>query len=1474
MGKRNLETATLEIEHPESFTQSLISSLRKSVSVDTGKTDFELENINGADDVAALHARYALGLDCGNYLRSDVMPLYSTQTGRRLSTTILLPSMERASRSGVLASYQKELDIQSKNAGTELNEIAHGVEWLLSMREIADFVDLYLRENGESENGKSEKETMFKSTSIAESTLKTKDGRERACLLMKALLTALGTPLDYALKQRKITVEDQTRTHKEALLRMEGAINLSADAKKTYYELSQPPPSLPEPSPPPPEPPAPPEPSASPSEMPDDGAEPPPLEPFPFGTGAGRTTIPSVFISPTYDKPGIISPPPVQEDVSAPVAAQVFTLLTLLGGGSYTPSFTQGPTLPPSTAPDSGGPLREIIMAPLQELLPDVPPNLQEGENSGLVDLIKEGNLSTKQVYDDVTGEYDERGVLVRLKIPLLAYLDKLLPDLEDRIKALVPAGETLPKDDKELDKLDKLRTLKEIVDALIEAGMDTVRLNAARFYRVLCGNKDCDLYETIERNPDKQKELVGGYNLNQRDVHNLFYYLQNKYKEDNEERKGVKKRASNPKDPLDGAKENNTWSDLAEAMPYIIAWARPPRMQQRYGTQSTIGTEGTSAFSANDEIRIDVTDFTQKARTLASGEIKESKMPPIGCEGDMIGVGANSITPDALCAAMRSLTQISDYEIPPPIKGMDLEHIGILSPVWKVTKPEEWGTFLWKNETYEADNIQNQLRTARQRGTQYRDNLQGGWDAWSDVHYCIGRGLVGLPGAHKTSGKVTTSLAGTVAFNTFNEPPQTLVYSFPASEWRGPSTAYSASTLPKAEIKSFAFEETNTYSDFVLLPAKQENGEHRSRTKQDLKPNKIDYDVPRHAQWMPIKRVNDNNVDIVDIDYSDKALALCKATIDEHLIDHFARLAYDKDTSKPARYFMIAARAATKLHQLESLVSVSKEKYEDYTGAGELYLWEKSLSWYETRPVVRCTDGKVLWPCDAGVHELRGLLKDDTSLTLVKSQNELIGKFKDGWRYADWRPRTDDLEGDKVLGASTDNGVSSISIVDATAQMRQLLRKENTTVPIYVAHRIGALPIDSYSVSETSLPLIKVAPKVLSISSLKGMLQKGLELCKQMHCLQTERDIVDKELQKLSKNPEGGADDDEETNIAVKRQAVVLDDALREASIGGDRLWAFCKHFAGVTSEPVESIMVIDESMMVQQQRQLRDRRRKAADQAAAVHYQIVSSFFKAVLADSKLKLGVDTPSGASTPSLTISSESVRREAAELSRRMGESGGFFNNGVSLNRLLENGTGDLSMEELFVQLRQLGLDLQQTAMQHLQPETSSVGESLAFLGAPRNALFIRWKPEAKAAIRQAYDTFQREFLVSGQMMRHITAYELIEGVSEELCVAFANLCAHMMALAKLNNPQTVMYTSRTATITTAKMIQISLRKLVTIAHEYTMRTGAPMASGNPKDDRQHYFQGMYPLLRPVPRHQPPIDRSGYHSYPPNRYGSG
>ena len=1472
MKKRSLETALPEIEHPESFTQSLISSLQKSVSVDTGKTDLELENIDRADDVAALHARYALGLDCGNYLRSDVMPLYSTQTGRRLSTTILLPSMERASRSGVLASYQKELDIQSKNAGTELNKIAHGVEWLLSMREIADFVDWYLRENGESE-----KETMFESTSIAESTLKTKDGRERACLIMKALLTALGTPLDYALKQRKITVEDQTRTHKEALLQMEGAINLSADARKTYYTLSQPPPSLPEPSlpepsPPPPEPsPPPPEPSASSLEPPDEDAELPPLEPFPLEMRAGRTTIPSVFISPTYDKPGIISPPPVQEDVSVPVATQIFTLLTLLGGGSYTPSFTQGTTLQPSTASGSGEPLREMLMTPLQKLLSDVPPALQKGENSKLIDLIKTGDLSTKQVFDDVTGEYNELGVLVRLGIPLLAYLDEMLPDLEGRINALVQAGETLSKDEK--GELDKLRTLKEIADTLIKVGMDTVRLDATRFYRVLCGNEDCDLYETIERNPDKKKEIVGSYNLNQRDVDNLLYYLQNKYKEDDEERKGVKKRASNLKDPLDGAKENNTWSGLAQAMPYIIALAMLPRLRQRYGTQSTIGTEGTegtSASSANDDIPIDVSDFKQRARNVVFGDIKESKMPSIDCEGDVTRAGANNITPDALCAAMRSLTQISDYEIPPPINGMDLERIGVLSPVWKVTKPEEWGTFLWKNETYGTKDIQNQFRMAQQRGKLYRDDLQGGWDAWSDVHYCIGRGLVGLPGAHKVTGKVTTSLAGTDPFNTSNEPPKTLVYSFPASEWRGPSTAYSASDLPNAEIKSFAFEERKTYSDFVLLPAKQEGGKYRPRTKQDLKPNKIDYDVPRYAQWMPIKQVNDNDV---DIDYSDKAMALCKATIDEHLIDHFTRLAYDKDTTKPARYFMIAARAATKLHQLESLVSVPKEDYDNYTG--ELYFWEKSLSWYETRPVVRCTDGEVLWPCDAGVHELRGLLKDDTSLMWRKSQSKLIGKLKDGWNFADWRPRPDNLEGDKVLGASTGNVVTSISILDATTQMRQLLRKQNTTVPIYVAHRIGALPIDSYPVPETSRTSISVAPEVLSISSLKGMLQKGLELCKQMHCLKTERDIVDKELQKISKNPEGGADDDEETNIAVKRQAVVLDDALREASIGGDRLWAFCKHFAGVTSEPVESIMVIDESMMVQQQRQLRDRRRKAADQAAAVHYQIVSSFFKAVLADSKLKLGVDTPSGASTPSLTISSESVRREAAELSRRMGESGGFFNNGVSLNRLLENGTGDLSMEELFVQLRQLGLDLQQTAMQHLQPETSSVGESLAFLGAPRNALFIRWKPEAKAAIRQAYDTFQREFLVSGQMMRHITAYELIEGVSEELCMAFANLCAHMMALARLNNPQTVMYTSRTATITTAKMIQISLRKLVTIAHEYTMRTSAPMASGTPKDDRQRYFQGMYPLLRPVPRNQPPFNKSGYHRYPPNpRYGSG
>ena len=85
--------------------------------------------------------------------------------------------------------------------------------------------------------------------------------------------------------------------------------------------------------------------------------------------------------------------------------------------------------------------------------------------------------------------------------------------------------------------------------------------------------------------------------------------------------------------------------------------------------------------------------------------------------------------------------------------------------------------------------------------------------------------------------------------------------------------------------------------------------------------------------------------------------------------------------------------------------------------------------------------------------------------------------------------------------------------------------------------------------------------------------------------------------------------------------------------------------------------------------------------------------------------------------------------------------------------------------------------------------------SLEFLSAPRNSLLVRYKPEALAAIRRAFDFFQGEMARLGGHQRKVTAYELIEGRDEALCQEFAAFCGHMLVHSRMFSTSNAMYIS-------------------------------------------------------------------------------
>ena len=341
-----------------------------------------------------------------------------------------------------------------------------------------------------------------------------------------------------------------------------------------------------------------------------------------------------------------------------------------------------------------------------------------------------------------------------------------------------------------------------------------------------------------------------------------------------------------------------------------------------------------------------------------------------------------------------------------------------------------------------------------------------------------------------------------------------------------------------------------------------------------------------------------------------------------------------------------------------------------------------------------------------------------------------------------------------------------------------------------------------------------------------------------------TQRDVQKKQLGELRKLIEQvqvkeGAEASDDFNRNKRR--AVWNDALRESCIAQDRLYAFVRQLSGTISENVDAICQIDEGLLVSQQREARENRQRLATQAAQEQMTLVRTVFAAVMRDSGLSLGIDSKNGKDSHSqLKVVSSTLRKQASEIaSGASGTTEGYFTNSVRLENLLGSGTGEITLEELFRKLGDVGKAIQSAALDG-EVEYEDGSASLDFLSAPRNSLLLRYKPESLSAVRQAFQYFQREMEhQTGRMTRRISAFELIEGHDEALCTAFATFCAHVLVHSRMYSSATAMYIGAWPAAANAQQLKISLQRLVSCAKDYASMTNSP--SFGSVNGRRVYF---------------------------------
>lgn len=607
------------------------------------------------------------------------------------------------------------------------------------------------------------------------------------------------------------------------------------------------------------------------------------------------------------------------------------------------------------------------------------------------------------------------------------------------------------------------------------------------------------------------------------------------------------------------------------------------------------------------------------------------------------------------------------------------------------------------------------------------------------------------------------------------------------------------------------------------------------------------------YCKWAPVKRGLDNGVPCWGIDASPKNCAVADAVVYESMVEFFGDQALEKTRAddKDGGYFFLACAAASKIAQLKSITTVSfnRGNIRSLCNANPVN-GDGTKSFFVTRGVMRCvnlSDTPLLYPCDAGLCSFRITPLDNLVPTSLRADDTIDAN----------------LAFLKTYGAEAVGGRKLVDRARCTRHLKVCLsRRDNETfdetmehiedgdrvVPLYIApppmhrhyspkgHFVEKGNVRPFKGNE--FPQSRKTAR--SLENIPFGLKSGLDSIRRLSDATSGREWIQKLINGNGNPPE--PDD----SASRKRRKAVWDDAKREACIAGDRLYAFVRQLSGNIGEQVDAVCQIDEGQLIRQQQELGAQRRRASERAAQEHMTLVRGVMSEVLKESGLTLGIQNDG--EIGKLKVVSNTLRKQLSELTQRGSRGDGFFSNAVQLEQLLAQGTGEMDLEELFEKLQTAGLELQKAALSAEAPSAAQ-SASLEFLSAPRNSLLVRYKPEALAAMRRAFDLFQSEIARHGGHGRKVTAYELIEGRDEALCSEFAAFCGHMLVHSRMFSTSNAMYISAWPASSNVTMLRISLQRLIDAACTYLNHTQEP--NFLEKGGRATYFKTAPKMHEPV-----------------------
>ena len=314
-------------------------------------------------------------------------------------------------------------------------------------------------------------------------------------------------------------------------------------------------------------------------------------------------------------------------------------------------------------------------------------------------------------------------------------------------------------------------------------------------------------------------------------------------------------------------------------------------------------------------------------------------------------------------------------------------------------------------------------------------------------------------------------------------------------------------------------------------------------------------------------------------------------------------------------------------------------------------------------------------------------------------------------------------------------------------------------------------------------------------------------------------------------------SDEQIQDDIFASKQAGVWKDALRDAAISTDKMYAFVELMAGYMGEEATAVTTSEEPHLAELSKLAKQQRADISKRVYALQGDLIKAIVDSVMKQSSLQASTDKRFGSTEddPMVVVDGD-LKKQIEDLAS--GESGRpFFEANVALRNVMQNGekkgTSMVALAEevtahshstprfcteltalavLRDQVVKVVSVLRSSLIKEMESHLQDQSGGIDLASLPRNSYHIKLRPDAVAAIRTAHERMTTE--MGG---KRVPLWVLVEGKDSSLTTKFAQFCGQILTHIRMSSGPSSVYIGLQKANANVINLKISLSRLVSHA---------------------------------------------------------